>query len=140
MFGAPVLALKICRTLHLETDASMMSQGVVLSQYGCPIPFYSHALPSSVRPRSAYEMEFFAWVIAVKKWKHYLIFMPFMVKTDQISLKLQNHNDKHWRDINFNKGDMVYLKVRPYWLKSMSKKNLHPNTLGHMKYWKNRDQ
>ena len=60
---------------------------MVLIQSGCPIAFYSHSLPKTKVPKSAYEIELFAAVMAVQKWKHYLVHLPFTLKTDQFSLK-----------------------------------------------------
>ena len=56
-------------------------------QSGCFVAFYSHGLPKTKVPKSAYEIEMFAMVMAVQKWKHYLVHLPFTLKTDQFSLK-----------------------------------------------------
>ena len=49
--------------------------------------YYSHGLPQTKAPKSAYETELFAIVMAVQKWKHYLTHKPFMIHLDQMSLK-----------------------------------------------------
>ena len=56
-------------------------------QQGRPIAYYSHGLPRTKIPKSAYEIELFAVVMAVQKWKHYLIHKPFIIRSDQMSLK-----------------------------------------------------
>ena len=84
----PVLALPdFTHPFVVETDASNLGIGAVLVQHGRPIAYYSHGLPKSKVPRSAYEIELFAVVMAVQKWKHYLTHSPFTIRTDQMSLK-----------------------------------------------------
>ena len=48
---------------------------------------YSHGLLQTKVPKSAYEIELFAIVMAVQKWKHYLTHKPFMICSDQMSIK-----------------------------------------------------
>ncbi|MCI50196.1 enzymatic polyprotein, partial [Trifolium medium] len=51
-------------------------------QQGKPLAFLSQALLKSV-----YERELMAIVLAVQKWRHYLLGSHFVIKTDQRSLK-----------------------------------------------------
>ena len=84
----PVLALPDFTHLFVvETDASNHGIGAVLVQHGRPIAYYSHGLPKTKVPKSAYEIELFAMVMAVQKWKHFLIHKPFTIRSDQMSLK-----------------------------------------------------
>ena len=84
----PVLALPdFTNSFVVETNASNLGIGVVLVQHGRPIAYYSHGLPKTKVPRSAYEIELFAVVMAVQKWKHSLIHKPFTIRSDQMSLK-----------------------------------------------------
>ena len=52
-----------------------------------PIAFISKALAEKNLHLSAYERELLAKVYTVKKWQHYLMVLPFVIKTDQQSLK-----------------------------------------------------
>ncbi|WOH15055.1 hypothetical protein DCAR_0934588 [Daucus carota subsp. sativus] len=61
--------------------------GAVLLQEGHPIAFLSKAFSPKNALLSAYERELLAVVFAVNKWQHYLMSLPFVIKTDQQSLK-----------------------------------------------------
>ena len=52
-----------------------------------PIAFHSQVLKGRSLALSTYEKEFLAVVVAVQKWRHYLVGKPFVIKTDQQSLK-----------------------------------------------------
>ena len=85
---APVLALPdFTRFFELETDASKVGIGAVLMQQTQPIAYSSQALPPSKRNSSAYERDLLAIILSVRKWCHYLLFQPFIIRTDQHSLK-----------------------------------------------------
>ncbi|CAN6473212.1 unnamed protein product [Victoria cruziana] len=88
MLSAPVLALPdFSQTFVVETDASDMGVGAVLSQGGHPIAFMSKALTHRARPLSTYEKELLAIVLAVEKWRPYLLGRRFVVRTDHSSLR-----------------------------------------------------
>uniref|UniRef100_A0A2N9IRD5 Chromo domain-containing protein n=1 Tax=Fagus sylvatica TaxID=28930 RepID=A0A2N9IRD5_FAGSY len=69
-----------------QCDASRASVGAVLRQ-DRPIAFHSQALKGKNLLMSTYEKEMLALVIAVRKWKHYLLGRKFIVRTDQKSLQ-----------------------------------------------------
>ncbi|XP_031505831.1 uncharacterized protein LOC116268232 [Nymphaea colorata] len=88
MLAAPVLTLPdFTQKFLVETDASDTGVGAVLSQSGHPIAFMSKALTQRAKPLSTYEKELLAIVMAVEKWRPYLIGRKFKVRTDHNSLR-----------------------------------------------------
>jgi hypothetical protein len=60
--------------------------GVVLSQNGHPIAFFSKALDTVNQKLSTYENEFLVVLMAVDKWRPYLSRQPFLIKTGHKSM------------------------------------------------------
>ncbi|KAJ3689395.1 hypothetical protein LUZ61_018559 [Rhynchospora tenuis] len=88
MTEAPVLTLPdYTKQFVIETDASALGMGAVLMQDNKPVAYLSKSLGLKNQALSTYEKELLALITAVKKWKHYLLGQPFVIKTDQISLK-----------------------------------------------------
>ncbi|KAJ3708704.1 hypothetical protein LUZ61_012409 [Rhynchospora tenuis] len=88
MSSTPVLTLpNYAKPFTVETDASALGIGAVLMQDNRPIAYFSKSLGPKNQGLSTYEKELLALLTAVTKWRHYLIGGPFVIRTDQISLK-----------------------------------------------------
>ena len=87
MSDTPVLALpNFEKTFTVETDACNTGVGAVLSQEGHPVAYYSKALGVNSQKKSIYEKEFLAIMMAIDRWRSYLVRAPFVIKTDHQSL------------------------------------------------------
>ncbi|XP_075670497.1 uncharacterized protein LOC142640323 [Castanea sativa] len=75
------------KTFTIECDASGVGLGAILMQDHRPIVFHSQVLKGKALHLSTYENELLALVTAVHKWRPYLLGRPFVIKTDQQSLK-----------------------------------------------------
>lgn len=85
--SALVLALPDFSTsFTIETDASSLGIGAILSQNGHPIAYISKALGPKAQAMSTYEKECMALILAVTKWKPYLQHKEFNILTDHRSL------------------------------------------------------
>ena len=84
----PILRLSdFSQPFVVKCDACEVGIGVVLSQNDKLVAFFSEALKGSMLALSTYEKEMLAIVKAIRKWRPYLLGKPFIVRTDQKSLK-----------------------------------------------------
>lgn len=88
MVTPPVLGLlDFTKPFIIECDASGGGIGAVLMQGGRPLAYLSQGLKGKSLLLSTYEKELLALVMAIRKWRHYLLGQSFKVKTDQQALK-----------------------------------------------------
>ncbi|TYK09340.1 transposon Tf2-1 polyprotein isoform X1 [Cucumis melo var. makuwa] len=81
MMSLPILALpKFDRPFEIETDASGFGVGAVLIQDKRPIAFYGHTLAIRDRERPVYERELMTVVLAVQRWRPYLLGTRWIAK------------------------------------------------------------
>jgi hypothetical protein len=112
---APILSLPYFdNVFEVHYEASHVGIGVVLSQTGRPIAFFSEKLNEVRKNYSTYDVEFYAIVQALQHWKHYLVSKEFVLFTDHISLKYVNTqkklNNRHVKWIYFLQGYTIVLK------------------------------
>jgi hypothetical protein len=84
MSQTPVLVLPdFHKPFCIETDACGTGVGAVLLQSEHPVAYYSKALSPANQKLSIYEQEFLAIIMAIDKWRSYLLRGPFTSKTGQ---------------------------------------------------------
>ena len=71
----------------IESDASHIGIGTVLTQKGRPITYFSKALSVKHQTLSIYDKEMMTILVAVKKWSSYLMRRHFKIKTNHQSLR-----------------------------------------------------
>lgn len=88
MTTTPVLALPdYNQEFVIETDASHTGLGAVLMQKGRPLTYLSKVLAPKHRGKFIYEKDYMALLNAIDKWRHYLQYRHFIVRTNHHSLK-----------------------------------------------------
>lgn len=88
MTETPVLALPdFGKTFVIETDACRNGVGAVMMQDNRPIAYMSKALSPKHLGLSTYEKEMLAVIMAVQKWREYLLGHQFIIRTDHEAIK-----------------------------------------------------
>lgn len=88
MTSSPILVLpNFSQPFVIEAYACSHGIGAVLMQSGRPISYFSKSLGIKAVGQSIYEKEALAILEALKKWRHYVLGNPLIIRTDQQSLK-----------------------------------------------------
>jgi len=82
------------KIFQVECDESHIAIGAVLSQEGRPITFFNEKLNDAKKRYSSYDLEMYALVQSLKKWRHYLMPKEFIVSTDNQALSFINSQEK----------------------------------------------
>lgn len=78
----------------LECDASNLAIGAVLNQEGKLVYFHTKKLNEAKRKYYSYDLEIYALVQDLRKWRHYLLPEEFVVYTNNQELSFLNSQDK----------------------------------------------
>ena len=82
-----LVVLDFNKVFQVECDASGSAIGVVLTQEGKIVSFFSEKLNDAKRKYFVYDQDFYAVVQALKKCRHYLIPKKFMLYSDHTALQ-----------------------------------------------------
>ncbi|WVZ22325.1 hypothetical protein V8G54_000869, partial [Vigna mungo] len=82
--NAPVLSLPhFDHTFIVQIDAFVSDMGVVLSQNGHPIAYFSKQFCPKLQKSSTYIRELYVITSAIQKWRHHLLGERFIIQTYQ---------------------------------------------------------
>ena len=101
-----VLALpSFDKVFQVETNASGIVVGAVLSQEQGPVAYFSEKLNEAKHKYSSYDKELYVVVQNLKKWRHYLIPKEFVLYSDNPALQFINSqpklNQRHVKWVEF---------------------------------------
>jgi hypothetical protein len=92
---APVLALPDCtQAFELHCDVSKVGIATLLGQGGRPVAYFSEMLSVSKHNCNTCDLEFYAFVQALKHWSSYLAYNEFVLYFDYEALKHLNIQDE----------------------------------------------
>ena len=82
------------KVFEVKCDASHTGIGVILSQEGKPIVFFSEKLSEARRKYITYDKEFYIIYGALYHWSQYLLAKSFVLFSNHEALKFINHQHK----------------------------------------------
>jgi hypothetical protein len=75
------------KTFQVRCDASGVAIGAFLSQDNRHVAYFGEKLNETKRKYSTYDKEFYAIIQALKKWRHYLVPLEFVLYSDNQALQ-----------------------------------------------------
>ena len=98
--GQPFLVFPyFSKTFQVRCDASGFAIGAVLSQDNRPVAYFSEKVNETKMKYFMYDKDFYAFIQALKKWRHYLVSKEFVLYSDNQALqfitKQEKLNQKH---------------------------------------------
>ncbi|GKE39171.1 putative CCCH-type zinc finger family protein [Tanacetum coccineum] len=82
------------KVFEVECGASKVGIDDVLSQEGHLVAFFSEKLSDSRLNYTTYDVEFYAIILALGHWQHYLVHKEFILNSDHEALKYSNNQHK----------------------------------------------